>query len=202
MTYDLEAATLHLAEADTTMAQLIAHVGPCRLEQRDFDDPFAALLRAIVFQQISTAAASTIHGRVQALFPNGTPSPTALLALDEETLRGAGLSRPKQRAARSLAERVLDGTVPPTGDLAALSDEDLVARLTQVRGIGPWTVQMLLIFNLGRPYVLPTTDLGVQRGAMNAYGLDALPSPTTLAAMGTRWQPYRSVASWYLWRAA
>lgn len=202
MTYDLEAATQHLAEADPTMAQLIAHVGPCRLEQRPFNEPFAALLRAIVFQQISTAAASTIHGRVRALFMDDTPTPSALLALDEETLRGAGLSRPKLRAARSLAERVLDGTVPPANDMAALSDAELISRLTEVRGIGPWTVQMLLIFNLGRPDVLPTTDLGVQRGAMNAYALNALPSPTSLAALGEPWQPFRSVASWYLWRAA
>lgn len=202
MTYDLEAAMAHLAHADATMAQLIAHVGPCRLEQRGAAEPFAALLRAIVFQQISTAAASTIHGRVRALFPDDTPTPSALLAMDEETLRSAGLSRPKQRAARSLAERVLDGTVPPASEIAALPDDALIDRLTQVRGIGPWTVQMLLIFNLGRPDVLPTTDLGVQRGAMNAYGLDALPSPKGLAAMGAPWKPYRSVASWYLWRAA
>ncbi|MEL6613480.1 MAG: DNA-3-methyladenine glycosylase 2 family protein, partial [Bacteroidota bacterium] len=128
MTYDLEAATAHLAHADATMAQLIAHVGPCRLEQRGAAEPFAALLRAIVFQQISTAAASTIHGRVRALFPDDTPTPSALLAMDEETLRSAGLSRPKQRAARSLAERVLDGTVPPANEIAALPDDALIDR--------------------------------------------------------------------------
>ncbi|MEM9996669.1 MAG: DNA-3-methyladenine glycosylase [Bacteroidota bacterium] len=200
MNYD--AATTYLADADPMMGQLIAHVGSCRLEVRGLADPFAALLRSIVFQQISTKAAATIHSRVQALFPDATPTAEALLDLDDETLRGAGLSRPKQRAARSLAERVLDGTVPTAEAIERLPDNEVIARLTQVRGIGPWTVQMLLIFDLGRPDVLPTTDLGVQRGAMNAYGLDALPSPKDLAAMGAPWQPYRSVASWYLWRAA
>ena len=200
--YDLTAATAHLADRDPVLKELIEHVGPCGLQLRPQVEPFAALLRSIVYQQLSGKAAATIYGRVAALFSAEHPTPSALLALSEEDLRGAGLSRAKTAAARDLAARTLAGDVPDRAMLDQLDNDDIVQRLTQVRGIGPWTVEMLLIFYLGRPDVLPTTDLGVRKGFQRAYALDALPHPNDLRAHGAAWRPYRSVASWYLWRAA
>lgn len=199
---DRLAATAHLAAADPILGRLIAHVGPCRLEVRPVADPFEALLRAIVYQQLNGRAAATIYGRVRALFPDETPTPEGLLAFPDEPLRAAGLSRNKLLAARDLAARALDGTVPTMEDLRAMPDEEAIARLTAVRGIGPWTVHMLLIFSLGRPDVLPVTDYGVQKGFMRLHDRAVLPAPAELRAHGERWRPYRSIASWYLWRAA
>lgn len=165
-------------------------------------DPFAYLLRAIVFQQISGHAARAIHGRVVALFPQRRPTAARLLELDDATLRAAGLSAGKVRSARDLAEKRLARVVPSRGRLEAMPDEEILARLTAVRGVGPWTVQMLLIFSLDRPDVLPDTDLGVRRGYARLFGLDELPSPAALREHGERWRPWRSMASWYLWRCA
>jgi DNA-3-methyladenine glycosylase II len=202
--YDPAEAAAALAAADPVLgAWIAAHGaahGPCDLEPYGMA-PFPYLLRAITFQQLAWKAASTIHGRVLALTGN-PPTPEALLALPDEALRGAGLSRNKLAAARDLAAKTLDGVVPPLDALHALSDDALVERLTAVRGVGPWTVEMLLIFNLGRPDVLPVTDLGVRKGFSILYGGDALPSPAALRAHGECWRPWRSVASWYLWRAA
>ncbi|ARA93161.1 hypothetical protein AWN76_008315 [Rhodothermaceae bacterium RA] len=194
-------ALRHLARVDATLGRLIARVGPFTLVPRTDTGLFAYLLRAITGQQLSTKAAATIYGRVEALF-EAAPEPAALLALPEEALRGAGLSRAKLVAARDLARKTLDGTVPTKADaLTALSDDEIIATLTQVRGIGRWTVEMLLIFRLGHPDVLPATDLGIRKGFMRTYHVPDLPPPAVILEHGTRWQPYRTVASWYLWRA-
>ncbi len=202
MAYDLDAAAAHVAAADPVMAGVVERAGPCRMQIGRLDNPFQALLRSIVFQQLNGKAAGTIHGRVLDLFPGEHPDPEELLATPDETLRACGLSRAKTAAAKDLAARVLDGTVPDLDALYTMSDDEIIERLTAVRGIGPWTVEMLLIFQLGRADVLPVTDYGVRNGFRRAYGLDDLPTPKMLKAEGERWSPYRSVASWYLWRAA
>lgn len=200
--YDLAAATAHLTAADPALAALIRQVGPCRLEIGRMESPFRSLLKAIVYQQLSGKAAATIYGRVAALFPDGRPTPEALAALPAEALRGAGMSRAKATAAHDLAARTLDGTVPERAALDRMDDAAIIERLTAVRGVGPWTVEMLLIFELGRPDVLPVTDLGVRKGFARLHGLEVLPAPSALRKEGERWRPYRSVAAWYLWRAA
>jgi DNA-3-methyladenine glycosylase II len=200
--YDTVAAVSHLTSADPRLATLIRHVGPCRLEVGRMESPFRSLLRAIVYQQLSGRAAATIYGRLEVLFPDRQPDPVRLLDLTEDQLRSAGLSRAKTAAAIDLATRTLDGTVPPRSDLDALEDPAIVERLTAVRGVGIWTVQMLLIFELGRPDVLPSTDLGVRRGFARLMGLEALPPPSVVETYAARWRPYRSVASWYLWRGS
>lgn len=202
MSYDLDTAAAHLASADPVMARLVDIVGPCRLEFARLDNPFQSLLRAIVFQQLSGKAAATIHRRLLDLFPGEHPDPDEILDTPDDALRSVGLSRAKTAAAKDLATRTLDGTVPPRDVLLTMDDAEIVDRLTLVRGVGPWTVEMLLIFQLGRPDVLPVTDLGVRNGVRRAYGLDLPPTPKELRAFGERWAPYRSVASWYLWRAA
>lgn len=199
--YDPGQAMAALAAADPAMAALMQRAGPFTLEPETPLSPFQALLRSIVYQQLSGRAAATILGRVLALLPDDRHGPEGLLALPEEALRGAGLSRAKTAAVRDLAERTLDGTVPTLDALHGLDDETIVERLTTVRGVGRWTVEMLLIFRLGRPDVLPATDLGVRKGFWLTYGGAALPAPRALLDHGERWRPYRSVASWYLWRA-
>lgn len=200
--YDPDDALRALRRADDAMGRLIDRVGPFTLELRPIDDPFHALMRSIVYQQLSGKAAATILGRVLTLFPGeAPPDPDELLATPDEKLRGAGLSRAKTAAFKDLAQKSLDGIVPSMEALAAMPNEEIIRRLTAVRGVGRWTVEMLLIFCLGRPDVLPVTDLGVRKGFMLTYGLDTIPKPKELAEYGTCWQPYRSVASWYLWRA-
>lgn len=190
-----------LTEADATLGRVIDAVGPFTLEPHTMRSPFESLLRAIVGQQLSMKAAATIHGRVLDLFEEASPTPAALLDLPDEALRGAGLSRAKLAAARDLARKTLDRTIPAdTQTLATMTDAEIVAALTQVRGVGRWTAEMLLIFRLGRPDVLPATDLGIRKGFMRTYDRPDLPAPAEVLDYGTRWQPYRSVASWYLWR--
>lgn len=206
MSYDMDAALAMLGAADERLAELIRRAGPCDMTARDARDPtardlFQSLLRAIVYQQLSGKAAGTIYGRVENLFSDQRPSPDELLALNEDALRGAGLSRSKTLAVRDLAEKTLDGTVPPLDVLEALDDEAVIERLIRVRGIGRWTVEMLLMFRLRRPDVLPVDDLGVRKGFMLTYGLDAMPRPAALRGQTEHWRPYRSVASWYMWRA-
>lgn len=200
--YDIDAA-LDVLNQDPALCRLIRAVGPFTLELRDMHDPFQALMRAIVYQQLSGKAAATIYGRVCALYPGDEPPvPQEILDTPPEALRGAGLSRAKTVAVKDLAEKTLAGVVPATMEaLVELPDEAIIERISSVRGIGPWTVQMLLIFNLGRADVWPVTDLGVQNGFKIAYGLDARPTPKALRDFGERFRPYRSVASWYLWRA-
>jgi len=161
---------------------------------------FESLARAIVYQQLAGKAAATIFGRVVALTPGPRfPNAEALLALDEGALRGAGLSANKLRALRDLAERVTDGRLP-LSRLSRLGDEEIVAALTEVRGVGVWTAQMFLMFKLGRLDVMPAADLGVQDGVRLLYGLKERPKPAAVEEVGERWRPYRSVASWYCWR--
>lgn len=198
--YDIDAALAALAE-DPPLAALIERIGDYRLALRDMQSPFLGLLRAIVFQQLSGKAATTIHNRLRAMFPDQTPTPATLLAMSGDQLRAVGLSHGKIAAARDLALKTVAGVVPPADVLTAMHDDEIVERLVTVRGIGRWTVEMLLIFNLGRPDVLPIHDLGIRKGFMLTYGLDALPAPASVGTHGERWAPYRSVASWYLWRA-
>jgi len=198
MTVDHTKARRHLARRDPILKRLMAHVGPCTL--RHEPDGFAALVRSIIAQQISTRAAAAIQGRLlQALGAHGL-QPAALLALADEDLRGAGLSASKARALRDLAEKISAGTVP-LPRLPDLDDEDVIDLLLPVRGIGRWTAQMFLIFSLGRPDVLPVDDLGLRAGVQKAYGLAELPDRAALTELGEVWRPYRSVATWYFWRS-
>lgn len=174
-------------------------VGPYRPADRSGGTHFEALIRAIVFQQLSGKAAATIHGRFCALFPNGQPVPALLLDMPDETLRSVGLSRQKIGYLRDLAARVQDGSLP-LDHVDTLDDDDLVAHLVQVKGIGKWTAQMFLMFKLGRPNVLPDLDLGIQNAIKRAYRKRKC-SPKDVLRIGAKWAPYSSVACWYLWRS-
>jgi methylated-DNA-[protein]-cysteine S-methyltransferase len=199
--YDGKAAVAHLRSVDAKLGHVIDLAGPLRLQIDGLQSPFAALAESIVYQQLTGKAAATIHGRLVGLVkPRRKLRPHDLLALSVERLRSAGLSRAKVAALQDLAAKTIDGTVPPMKRLQSMSDEEIIERLTSIRGIGRWTVEMLLIFRLGRPDVLPVTDLGVQKGFKIAMGKRKLPTPKQLAAYGRRWSPYRSVAAWYLWR--
>jgi 3-methyladenine DNA glycosylase/8-oxoguanine DNA glycosylase len=194
----------HLRKADPVLASLIKRIGPCRMEVNETHDLFLALARAIVYQQLHGKAAATILQRVCDLFPRSGAGFTAkdIMRCADDKLRAAGLSRNKLLALRDLSAKTLDGTLPMLDDLHALDDETIIEKLTTVRGIGRWTVEMLLMFRLGRPDVLPVDDFGVRKGFMLAFNKRKMPTPKQLAAYGKRWAPYRSVASWYLWRAA
>ncbi len=191
-----------LAAADPMLAPWIDRVGPCAFATRPTESMVEALVGAIVHQQLSGKAASTILGRVRALGGDAFPSPQQLLGLPDEALRGAGLSGAKAAAVRDVATRSLDGRLVTLEQAAALDDDALVAALLPVRGIGRWSVEMVLMFRLGRPDVLPVNDLGIRKGFQRVYGGDALPDTAVLQAQGARWQPLRSAAAWYLWRVA
>ena len=164
--------------------------------------PFDALAESIAYQQLNGKAAATIWGRVRALYPKTKwLDPAKVLATPDEKLRAAGLSRSKTAAIKDLAAKTLDGTVPSGRALARMSDDEIVARLTQVRGIGRWTVEMLLLFDLGRPDIWPVADYGVQKGFAKTFRKRKLPTPKQLMKHGEKWRPYRSVAAWYFWRA-
>jgi DNA-3-methyladenine glycosylase II len=200
--FDLAAATKYLAERDERLKRLIAETAPFRMDQDPLQSPYEALLEAIAYQSISGKAAATIYGRIKALSSTGrAPSPQEMLKLRKPVLRKAGLSGAKILAMKDLAQKTLDGVVPTLEQAEKLSDEELVERLVSVRGIGAWTVEMFLIFRLGRPDVLPIHDLGVKKGWSVAYGKRHMPKPKELLAFGERWRPYRTVASWYMWRA-
>lgn len=199
--FDARSAVRHLAQADPVLGRHIARVGAYGLVPKK-QDTFESLVQSIVYQQLNGKAAATIHARVLALFGGGkTLTPRRLLKTPAAKLRGAGLSANKLLAMRDLAEKTLSGVVAPRKELESLPDAEIIERLTAVRGIGVWTVQMFLMFKLGRPDVLPTGDFGVRK----AFGLlyrknGRLPPPSVLEKHGRRWAPYRSVASWYLWR--
>ena len=199
--YDPDVAVARLSAADAKLARLIRRVGPFAMPTRETMSPFQMLLHAIVYQQITGKAAESIYARLVALFPGERPGPRRLQKLSDEALRGAGMSRPKVRAARDLADKALDGTVPSRRRLDSMDDDEIIARLTRIRGIGQWSAEMMLIFQLGRPDILPATDLGVRKGFQRSHGARELPEPQKLLSYGERWRPYRSVASWYLWRA-
>ena len=187
---------------DAVMAGLIEAVGPYALQPSRLRSPFEALVRAIAHQQLNGIVAERILGRFVDLFGTGAlPSPEILLAAEERQLRAVGFSAAKAAALKDLAAKAVGGIVPPLPELQLLSDLEIIERLTAVRGIGRWTVEMMLIFQLERPDVLPVHDFGVRNGFRLAYGLRELPLPQALWRFGERWKPYRSVAAWYLWRA-
>jgi DNA-3-methyladenine glycosylase II len=197
-----EEAVAALAATDKRLARLIERVGQTQLVLDECDSPFESLLEAITYQSISGKAAATIYARVKALGSNGMcPSPQEILRARKATLRKAGLSFAKIAAAKDLAKKTIEGVVPTLEQAMKMSDAELVERLISVRGIGAWTVEMFLIFRLGRPDVLPIHDYGVQKGFALTYGKKAIPKPKELAKFGERWRPYRTVASWYMWRA-
>ena len=198
--FDTELAVAHLRASDPTMARVIDEVGPFGMRIRPAPSVFAALLRSIVNQQLNGKAAAAIYARVCALFPRGCPTAGRLLRTSEERLRGAGLSRSKLLSLRDLAQKAEDGAIPTLDEIANMADETIIERLSEVRGIGRWSAEMLLMFRLGRPDVLPVDDFGVRKGFAIAFDKSELPSPKELAAYGARWKPYRTVASWYLWR--
>ena len=200
--FDLIAAQQSLAACDPRLKALIDEMIPFEIDISEAQSPYEALLESIAYQSISGKAAATIYGRVKALGLNGrAPTPQEMLRLPPRKLRKAGLSGAKVLAMKDLAKKTVDGIVPTLEQAQQMSDEELVERLVSVRGIGTWTVEMFLIFRLGRPDVLPIDDLGVKKGWSVAYGKKHMPRPAELLAFGERWRPYRTVASWYMWRA-
>jgi DNA-3-methyladenine glycosylase II len=198
-----EAAQRFLSEADPVMKGLIERSIPFGLKPDLQQSPFEALVRAVASQQLHGAAAEAILGRFIKLVPGKAfPGPDDVEHLTDDQILSAGFSRGKIRTLRDLTEKVKLGTVPSPEEIKHLDDDAIVARITRVRGIGRWTVEMLLIFNLGRMDVLPADDFGVRKGFMRAYGLSEMPKPKEILAHGERWRPYRTMASWYLWRAA
>jgi 3-methyladenine DNA glycosylase/8-oxoguanine DNA glycosylase len=200
--FDLAKATRYLADRDQCLKRLIAETAAFELGIEQTHSPYEALMESIAYQSISGKAAATIFERVKALSRNGrVPSPEQILKFPTATLRKAGLSGAKVLAVKDLARKTLAGIVPTLEQAHAMSDDELVERLISVRGIGAWSVEMFLIFRLGRPDVLPIHDLGVKKGWSVAYGKKHMPKPKELLAFGERWRPYRTVASWYMWRA-
>lgn len=202
------ANTAMMAEAcrqlsrDPVMRALIHRYGPCGLVPQRCS-PYEALTRAIAHQQLNGRAAQTILGRFVALFSNGRfPTPAVVLAARTAVIRRAGFSRAKVRALKDIARHALTGIVPTRSSCQRLSDDEIIERLTQIHGVGRWTVEMLLIFTLGRCDVLPVDDFGVREGFRMAYRRRLRPTPTALRVYGERWKPYRSVAAWYLWQVA
>ena len=194
-------ASTHLATVCPRMKALIRRVGPPRL-QIDDHSPYEALIRAIAHQQLNGTAARTITGRLVALYQDtgGFPTPHQLLATDDATLRGCGFSGGKVLALRDIAAKAIDGTVPTRVAARRLSDEVLIERLTLIRGVGRWTVEMLLMHTLGRPDIFPVDDFGVREGYRLLHELDAQPKPRSLVALGELYAPHRSAAAWYCWR--
>lgn len=199
--FDPHAAITHLSQADLALSRLIGKAGPFTLQIRAMHSPFEALARNIIYQQLHGTAAAAIHARVLALFGGSRLRPQDLLETPDEQLRAAGLSANKLVALKDLAAKTLDGTVPGLARLKRMTDDEIIARLTAVRGVGRWTVEMLLMSRLGRPDVLPVGDFGVRKGFSLVYRTEGLPTPKELTSHAERWRPYRTVASWYMWRA-
>lgn len=197
MTIDYSKARRVLARRDPILRGLMREQGPCRLADRQHTDPFKALIRAIVGQQLSTKAAATIFSRFEALF-KAFPTPAQVTAMPDDRLRGVGLSAQKACYLRDLCQRIEQGVLP-IGALDRMDDEAVIATLTQVKGVGRWTAEMFLIFRLQRPDVLPVGDLGIVKAVQRAYRLRKAPTPDRLTQIGDAWRPYRSVACWYLW---
>jgi len=200
--YNRARAVEHLRSQCDRLCRVIDALGPMKLRVSGERDLFDALAAAIIYQQLSGKAAATIHGRFTSLFTGGQPGPVECRRLGYEPLRGVGLSHNKALAVQDLADRTCRGELPPLRRISRLDDQAVVERLCQVRGIGPWTAQMFLIFNLGRPDVMPATDLGVQKGVQAVYRMRRLPRPDEVLRRTRHLAPYRSAASWYFWRAA
>jgi DNA-3-methyladenine glycosylase II len=195
-------AEAHLGRVDGVMAGLIRSVGPCGLKPQPWRSPFQSLVQAVAHQQLNGKAAETILGRFRGLFPRGRfPGPRALEKVSDDQLRGVGFSRAKVAAIRDIAARVANGGIPAGRRIERMTDEEIIERLTAARGVGRWTVEMLLMFQLGRPDVMPVDDFGVRNGFRLAYGQEEMPKPKELLAFAEIWRPHRTVAAWYLWRA-
>jgi methylated-DNA-[protein]-cysteine S-methyltransferase len=202
--FDPTTAVEHLRASDAALARVIDAVGPFRMQLKKTPSLFAALAEAIVYQQLTAKAAGTIYARVCALFPRAHQGPTAeqLLRISDEKLRAAGLSGSKLLSLRDLARRAAAGEIPTLAEAHRMDDAEIIQRLTEVRGIGRWTAEMLLMFRLGRPDILPVDDYGIRKGFAVAFRKRETPAPADVEKRGARWRPYRTVASWYLWRAA
>jgi DNA-3-methyladenine glycosylase II len=200
--FDLAEAVRHLSERDEQLKALIEELLPFKIEYEETESPYEILRESRGYQSLSGYAAGTIFGRIKGLGSDGrAPNPEQMRKLPASKLRKAGLSSAKVAAMKDLARKTMEGIVPTLEEAQALSDQELVERLVSVRGIGAWTVEMFLIFRLGRPDVLPIHDLGVKKGWSVAYGKKHMPKPQELLKFGERWRPYRTVASWYMWRA-
>jgi DNA-3-methyladenine glycosylase II len=196
-------ALRHLAKVDSVMRKLIREVGPCGLKPETKRTPFQSLVQAVAHQQLNGTAANTILTRFIKLFPKRKfPKPEDLASVTDEQIRACGFSFSKIAAIRDIAAKTLDGTIPSSRQIAKLSDEEIIQRLTEARGVGRWTVEMLLIFQLGREDVLPVDDFGVRNGFRIAYKKRTMPKPKALLKFGERWRPHGTTAAWYLWRAA
>ena len=196
-------ALRQLAAVDSVMERLIREIGPCRLEPKLRRSPFQSLLQAVAHQQLHGAAATTILTRFKKLFPGRRfPKPHDLAQVTDEQIRACGFSFAKIKAIRDIAEKTLSGVVPTSREIVKLSNAEIIERLTEVRGVGRWTVEMLLIFQLGREDVLPVDDFGVRAGFRIAYKKREMPTPKDLLKFGERWRPHSTTAAWYLWRAA
>ena len=197
------AAHKHLSTVDPVMARLILEIGECKLVPELKRSPFQSLVQAVAHQQLNGTAANTILTRFRKLFPGKKfPKPEDLAKVTDEQIRACGFSFAKIRAIRDIAEKAISGVVPTAREITKLSDDEIIARLTAVRGVGRWTVEMLLIFQLGREDVLPADDFGVRAGFMAAYKKRSMPKPQQLLAFGKRWRPHATTAAWFLWRAA
>jgi DNA-3-methyladenine glycosylase II len=196
-------AIKHLTKADPILGRVIKSVGPCTLTPESARSPFESLVRAVSHQQLHGKAAESILKRFIACFPGRRfPRPADLVNVSDAAMRSAGFSGAKVAAIRDIAAKTIEGIVPGPRAIKNMPDEEIIERLTMVRGVGRWTVEMLLIFQLGRPDVLPADDFGVRNGFRRAYGLPEMPKPKEVLAHGERWAPYRTTAAWYLWRAA
>lgn len=198
--FDPQVACEHISANDKKMAKVIESVGSCWLEVHHMNSCYESLLESIVYQQLTGKAAATIMARVKDIYGGRFPKPLEVLETNDEKLRAAGLSRAKIAAIKDLSEKKQSGLVPDIEQLEKMSDEEIISLLTQVRGIGTWSVQMLLIFRMGRPDVLPVNDYGVRKGFAKVYKLADLPKPLEMMKQAEKWSPYRSIASWYLWR--
>ena len=197
------AAIKHLSAADPVMKKLIAEIGACQLEPETKRSPFQSLVQAVAHQQLNGTAANTILTRFIKLFPKKKfPKPEDLANVTDEQIRACGFSFAKIAAIRDIAAKTLDGTIPSSRKIEKMSDEEIITRLTEARGVGRWTVEMLLIFQLGREDVLPVDDFGVRSGFRIAYKKREMPKPKALLQFGKRWRPHGTTAAWYLWRAA
>ena len=200
---DTAKAIRHLKKVDPDLARVIRRIGPCTLAPDKSRTVYASLVRSIVYQQLTGKVAGIIFGRLLDLFPGKKfPAPESILAMPVDTLRSVGLSNQKTQYIRNIAQAAIDGIVPDSRKANRMSDDELVQQLTTIKGVGRWTVEMLLIFRLGRHDVLPATDYGVQKGFALAKRLPDLPKPKELLAAGECWGPYRTAAAWYLWRTA
>jgi len=200
--FETKEASKVLSGADRKIARIIEKVGPLNIPLKSIHNPFRTLTESITYQQLHSKAAATILSRFKALYPGRRfPAPDDVMATSDDQMRGAGLSRAKTAAIKDLASKILDGTVPSSGRLIRMEDEEVIEHLIQVRGIGRWTVEMLLIFGYGRPDVLPATDYGVQKGFAGIYRKGEMPSPKVILEYGEKWRPFRTTASLYLWRA-